>query len=45
MTHSSYTPEERAVHGISETLIRISVGLEDVADLIADFDQALAAAQ
>ncbi|MGF1547335.1 MAG: methionine gamma-lyase [Thiotrichales bacterium] len=41
MTHSTYAPEERAAHGISDTQVRISVGLEDIADLIADFDQAL----
>ncbi|MEJ8631478.1 methionine gamma-lyase [Sphingomonas sp. I4] len=42
MTHSTYTPEERAAHGIPEGLIRLSVGIEDVADIIADLDQALA---
>ena len=42
MTHSTYTPEERAQHGISEGLVRLSVGLEDVADLLADIHQALA---
>lgn len=41
MTHSPYTPEERARHGISEGLIRLSVGLEEVEDLIADLSQAL----
>ncbi len=43
MTHSTYTPEERAAHGIREGLIRLSVGLEDVADILADLDAALAA--
>ncbi|WP_460136631.1 methionine gamma-lyase [Pseudomonas sp. S1_E04] len=42
MTHSTYTPEERARHGISEGLVRLSVGLEDVEDLLADVRQALA---
>ncbi|MDO9226881.1 MAG: methionine gamma-lyase [Pseudomonadota bacterium] len=42
MTHSTYTPEEQAAHGISPGLVRLSVGLEDVADLQADLDQALA---
>jgi len=42
MTHSTYTPEERAHHGISEGLVRLSVGLEDVADLLADVQRALA---
>jgi methionine-gamma-lyase len=41
MTHSCYTPEERQRHGISEGLIRISAGLEDVADLLADVKEAL----
>ena len=36
MTHSTYTPEERATHGISEGLIRLSVGLESVEDILAD---------
>lgn len=42
MTHSTYTPEQRAQHGISEGLVRLSVGLEDIADLLADIEQALA---
>lgn len=41
MTHSTYTPEERAVHGISEGLIRLSVGIEEVDDIIGDLKQAL----
>jgi cystathionine beta-lyase/cystathionine gamma-synthase len=41
---SHLTPDERAGLGISDGLVRVSVGLEDVADLIADLDQALAAA-
>ncbi|CUH65729.1 Methionine gamma-lyase [Thalassovita gelatinovora] len=41
MTHATYTPEERAAHGISEGLIRISTGLEDLEDLQADLAQAL----
>ena len=41
MSHASIPPEERARLGITDTLIRISVGLEDVEDLIADFDKAL----
>jgi len=43
MTHSTYTAEERAEYGISDGLIRLSVGLEDVDDIIADLHQALAA--
>ncbi|CEI72356.1 MULTISPECIES: methionine gamma-lyase [Romboutsia] len=41
MTHSPYTPEERAAAGISDGLIRISVGLEDCDDIIADLKQGL----
>lgn len=44
MTHSTYTPQERAAHGIGEGLLRLSVGLEDVDDIIADLTQALAGA-
>ena len=40
-THASLTPDEQAAAGVSEGLLRVSVGLEDCADLIADFDQAL----
>jgi len=42
MTHSPYEPEERAEAGITDSLIRISVGLEHVDDIIADLRQALA---
>ena len=41
MTHASVPPEVRARVGITDGLIRISVGIEDVEDLIADLDQAL----
>lgn len=41
MTHSAYTPEERAAHGISEGLVRLSAGLEDIQDLMHDLRQAL----
>lgn len=40
MTHSPYTQEERIAAGISDGLIRISVGLEHADDLIADLEQA-----
>ena len=40
MTHSPYTPEERLAAGISDGLIRLSVGLEDVNDIINDLNQA-----
>lgn len=41
-THQSLSDEERATLGITDALIRLSVGLEDVEDLIKDLDQALA---
>ncbi len=41
ITHEHMTPDERASVGIHDGLIRLSVGLEDPADLIADLDQAL----
>lgn len=41
MTHASVLPETRARLGITDGLVRISVGLEDVDDIIADLDQAL----
>ena len=41
MTHSPYSPEERLEAGISDGLIRLAVGLENVEDIIADLDQAL----
>lgn len=42
MSHSSYAREDRLRHGISDSLIRLSVGLEHIDDLKADLDQALA---
>jgi cystathionine beta-lyase/cystathionine gamma-synthase len=42
-THASLTDEERARIGITEGLVRLSVGIEDKEDLIADLDQALKA--
>ncbi len=42
MSHASYDAADRARHGISDGLIRLSVGLEDFADLRDDLDQALA---
>lgn len=41
MTHASVPPEHRALLGITDNLIRISVGLEDADDLIVDLKQAL----
>lgn len=43
MTHSTYSPEERAEHGIAEGLVRLSVGLEGTQDLINDLYTALGA--
>eukprot|EP00071_Canis_lupus_P042782 XP_022276339.1 cystathionine gamma-lyase isoform X2 [Canis lupus familiaris] len=44
MTHASVPKSDRDVLGISDTLIRLSVGLEDKKDLLEDLDQALKAA-
>src|SRR5690606_33192681 len=43
-THRQLSPEELARAGISEDLVRISVGIEHIDDIIADIDQALAKA-
>jgi cystathionine gamma-lyase len=43
MTHASVPPEQRASLGISDTLVRLSVGVEDLEDLVADLDHALRA--
>ncbi len=40
-THAGLNPEEQVANGVSESMIRISVGLESAADLIADLTQAL----
>lgn len=45
MTHASISKEERAKLGITDQLIRLSVGLETECDLLADLDQALQACQ
>jgi methionine-gamma-lyase len=42
MTHFSVPREERLKFGITDGLIRLSVGIENVADILADFEQALA---
>ena len=41
MTHASVPPDRRAALGITDGLVRISVGIEDVDDLRADLEQAL----
>ena len=43
MTHASVEPEVRRRNGISDGLIRLSAGIEDVRDLTADLEEALAA--
>ncbi|GLS22741.1 methionine gamma-lyase [Labrys miyagiensis] len=43
MTHAAYGAEERLRHGISDSLIRLSVGLENIEDLIDDIEAALSA--
>ena len=42
MTHASIPKEERIKNGLSDSLIRLSIGVEDAEDLISDLDQALA---
>jgi cystathionine gamma-synthase len=42
MTHASMTPDARRRAGIGDGLVRLSIGIEDPADLIADLDRALA---
>jgi methionine-gamma-lyase len=42
MTHAAIPRDERISAGITDGLVRLSVGLEDTEDLIADLDQALA---
>jgi len=41
MTHASVPAERRAALGIADNLVRLSVGVEDLRDLVADLDQAL----
>jgi cystathionine beta-lyase/cystathionine gamma-synthase len=43
MTHASVEPEERMRRGITPGLVRVSVGIEDVEDILADLENALAA--
>jgi O-acetylhomoserine (thiol)-lyase len=44
-THQQLTTEERAAAGVTDDFIRLSIGIEDVDDIIADIDEALAASQ
>jgi O-acetylhomoserine (thiol)-lyase len=41
-THSQLTPEQRKAAGAGDDVVRLSVGLEESADLIADLEQAMA---
>lgn len=41
MTHASIPAEKRAEIGVTDDMVRLSVGVEDIADLIADIEQAL----
>ena len=41
MTHASIPPDKRRELGIDDSLIRLSVGIEDVQDLLADLENAL----
>jgi methionine-gamma-lyase len=41
MTHASMAREDRLAAGISDGLVRLSVGIEDLADILADLEQAL----
>jgi len=43
MTHAAVPPDQRKKLGISDSLVRLSVGIEDVNDLVRDLKQALAA--
>ena len=42
MTHASVPPAQRAALGIDDGLVRVSVGIEDCDDILADLEQALA---
>jgi O-acetylhomoserine (thiol)-lyase len=44
-THSQLTVEEQAQTGVTPEYVRLSIGIEDVRDIIADLDQALKASQ
>ena len=44
-THQQLSPEQQKAAGVGPDFVRVSVGLEDIEDIIEDFDQALAASQ
>jgi len=41
MTHAAMSPQDRLEFGITDALIRFSVGIENIEDVIADLDQAI----
>jgi cystathionine beta-lyase/cystathionine gamma-synthase len=41
-SHAALTPDERMRQGIPDGFLRVSLGIEDIADIIADFEDALA---
>ena len=43
MTHGKIDPDERRSMGIPDSMIRVSLGVEDIDDIIADFEHGLAA--
>ena len=45
MTHAGVSPEDKEATGITEGLVRLSIGLENAEDLIRDVEQALEAAR
>jgi O-acetylhomoserine (thiol)-lyase len=44
-THSQLSAEEQAATGVTDDYVRLSIGLEDINDIVWDLDQALAVAQ
>ena len=44
-THQQLTPEEQATAGVTDDFIRLSIGIEDIDDIIADLGQAITASQ
>jgi O-acetylhomoserine (thiol)-lyase len=44
-THQQLTPEEQLATGVSDDFVRLSIGIENVGDIVADLDQALKASQ
>jgi O-acetylhomoserine (thiol)-lyase len=44
-THSQLTPEEQMRTGVTPEFVRLSVGIEDIRDIVADLDQAIVASQ